>query len=245
MRGLSIAATLFGLAVSGPGTAPALAGSFSVTPMRVALSAAKPVAALEVHNDGAEASVVQLELVGWTQANNADVYAATAELLATPPILTLPPGGSRVVRIGLRRAPDRDRELTYRLYIQEVAPPLTDAFQGMRMTLKVGVPVFVASVAKSKPQLQWRSVAGPDGAIKLTLTNSGNEHVKITDLELSQAEGARTSGVQKVSTYVLPGQSRDWLVKMDGSVAAGSALRLKAHTDGSAELAAKLTLEAT
>jgi len=244
MRRLSVSATFFGLAILGLGTSPALAGSFSVTPMRVALSAAKPIGALEVHNDSSEATVVQLELVGWTQANNADVYAATTDLLATPPILTLPPGGSRVVRIGLRRAPDHDRELTYRLYIQELPPPVSDDFQGMRMTLKVGVPVFVASVAKPKPQLQWRSAAGPDG-IKLTLTNGGNEHVKITDLELSLADGARTSGVQRVSTYVLPGQSRDWLVKMDGSVAAGSALRLKAHTDDSAELAAKLTLEAT
>jgi hypothetical protein len=44
---------------------------------------------------------------------------------------------------------------------------------------------------------------------------------------------------------VLPGQSRDWLIKMDGPVAAGSAVRVMAHTDGSAEVAAKLTLDAT
>jgi fimbrial chaperone protein len=244
MRDLSIAATYLGLTILGLGFTPALAGSFSVNPMRVALSAAKPVAALEVHNDSAEASVVQLQLVAWTQANNADVYGETGELLATPPILTVPPGGSRVVRIGLRRAPDRDRELPYRLYIQEVAPPLADGFQGMRMTLRVGVPVFVAAAAKTKPQLQWRSAIG-EGGIKLTLTNGGTEHVKITDVELSLADGARTSGVQRVSTYVLPGQSRDWLIKMDGPVAAGSAVRVMAHTDGSAEVAAKLTLDAT
>jgi fimbrial chaperone protein len=213
--------------------------------MRVSLSSAKPVAALVVHNDGAEASVVQLDLVGWTQAGNADVYAETGEVLATPPILTLPPGGSRVVRIGMRRAPDHDRELTYRLYIQEVPPPLAADYEGMRMTLRVGVPVFVASVAKPKPQLQWRSVATADGGVKLTLTNGGNEHVKITDLELSAADGGRSSGVQHVLTYVLPGQSRDWIVKMDGSVAAGSKIRVKAHADSQAELAANLTVEAT
>jgi len=245
MRDLCVSASCLGLAILGLGSAPVLAGSFSVSPMRIALSAGRPVAALEVHNDGAEASVLQLELLGWTQADNADVYAETTEVLATPPILTVPPGGSRVVRIGLRRAPDRDRELTYRLYIQEVPPPLAADFQGLRMTLRVGVPVFVAATAKPAPQLHWRSAAAADGQVKLTLTNSGNEHVKITDLELSFADGARSSGVQRVSTYVLPGQSRDWLVKMDGPVAAGSALRVTAHTDGTAELAAKLTLEAT
>ncbi len=244
MRNLSITAACLGLAVLGWSSAPALAGSFSVNPMRVVLSAAKPVAALEVHNDGAEASVVQLELVGWTQSDNADVYAETGELLATPPILTVPPGGSRVVRIGLRRAPDRDRELTYRLYIQEIPPPLAADFQGMRMTLRVGVPVFVASTAKPKPQLQW-AMAAAEGGVRLSLTNRGNEHVKINDFEVSLADGARSSGVQKVSTYVLPGQSRNWLIKMDGSIAAGSTLRVKAHTDANVELATKLTLEAT
>jgi fimbrial chaperone protein len=245
MRHPSITATWLGLAVLGWGGAPALAGSFSVSPMRVVLSAAKPVAALEVHNDGAEASVVQLELVAWTQIDNADVYAETSELLATPPILTVPPGGSRVVRIGLRRAPDRDRELTYRLYVQEIPPPLSADFQGMRMTLRVGVPVFVASTAKPKPQLQWRSVVTADGGIKLSLSNSGNEHVKISDFELSLTDGARSSGVQRVSTYVLPGQSRNWLIKMDGSIVAGSILHVKAHVDANVELAANLTLEAT
>ena len=245
MRRLSITATCFGLALLGWASAPARAGSFSVNPMRIVLSAAKPVAALEVHNDGAEASVVQLELVGWTQSDNADVYAETGELLATPPILTVPPGGSRVVRIGLRRAPDRDRELTYRLYIQEIPPPLATDFQGMRMTLRVGVPVFVASTAKPKPQLQWRMAAAADGGIRVSLTNRGNEHVKINDFELSQADGAHSSGVQRVSTYVLPGQSRNWLIKMDGSIATGSTLHVKAHTDANVELAANLTLEAT
>jgi fimbrial chaperone protein len=244
MRGLSVSATCLGLALSGFCGTPALAGSISVSPMRVVLSAAKPVAALDVHNEGTEATVVQIDLAGWTQADNADVYSDTADVLATPPILTVPPGASRVVRVGLRRAPDRDRELTYRLYIQELPPPLTADFQGMRMTLRVGVPVFVAATAKPKPQLQGHTAAAAEGAIKVTLTNTGNEHVKITDLELRAADGERSSGVQRVSTYVLPGQSRDWLVKMDGA-AAGSQLRVKAHTDDSVEIAAKVTLEAT
>ncbi|MDB6085098.1 MAG: putative pili assembly chaperone transrane protein, partial [Gammaproteobacteria bacterium] len=188
MRDLAVAATCGVLGIFGFGNVPALAGSFSVSPLRVALSAAAPVAAVVVHNDGTEASVLQLELVGWTQADNADVYAETAEVLATPPILTVPAGGSRVVRVGLRRAPDHERELTYRLYIQEIPPALAADFQGTRMTLRVGVPVFVASVAKPKPQLRWRTVAA-DGGIRLTLTNNVIEHVKITDLELSAADG--------------------------------------------------------
>jgi P pilus assembly chaperone PapD len=87
--------------------------------------------------------------------------------------------------------------------------------------------------------------AAAEGGVRLSLTNRGNEHVKINDFELSLADGAHSSGVQRVSTYVLPGQSRNWLIKMDGAIAAGSTLRIKAHTDANVELATNLTLEAT
>jgi fimbrial chaperone protein len=224
---------------------PALAGSFSVSPVRLALSAKQPVASVVVRNDGSEPSVVQLEVLGWAQSANEDVYGSTSELLATPPIFTVPPGGSRVVRIGLRRPPDPSHELTYRLFMQEIPPPLDADFRGMRMTLRIGVPVFVASSAKSKPELKWHTAAAADGKIRLSLANSGNEHVKISDVELTANDGTHSSGVQRVSTYVLPGQRREWLMQMNGPVAAGAAIRIKAHTDSSAELAANLTLDAT
>lgn len=223
-----------------------LAGSFSVNPVRLDLSAKQPVASVTVRNDGTEPTVVQLELKNWAQADNSDVYDSTSELLATPPLFTVPPGGSRVVRVGLRRRPDPLHELTYRLYLEEVPPPLDADSRGMRMTLRVGVPVFVAANGNTKPELAWSTVAEPDGKIKLGLVNSGNEHVKIADLELiADSGGTHSSGVQRVATYVLPGQKREWLVQMDGPVAAGAAIRIKAHTDSHAELAARLTLDAT
>jgi fimbrial chaperone protein len=225
---------------------PTLAGSFSVNPVRMDLSAKQPVASVTVRNDSAEATVVQLELMGWAQADNNDVYDPTSELLATPPLFTVPPGGSKVVRVGLRRRPDPLQELTYRLYLQEVPPPIDPDFRGMRMTLRVGVPVFVAATGQTKPELTWSSVAEPGGKIKLGLLNSGSEHVKIADLELStDGSGAHSSGVQRVATYVLPGQKREWVVQMDGPVAPGSKIRIKAHTDAHAELAANLALDAT
>src|SRR5690242_10334147 len=81
-------------------TATASAGSFSVNPVRVTLSANEPIAAITVRNESTEASVVQLETSSWTQHDGADALASTVEILATPPILTIPPGASRIVRVG-------------------------------------------------------------------------------------------------------------------------------------------------
>jgi fimbrial chaperone protein len=240
-----VSASCLGLAALVATASPVLAGSIAVSPVRLDLSARQPVTVVKVLNDGTEPSVVQLDIVSWAQNATEDVYGATSELLATPPIFTVPAGGSQVVRVGLRRGPDAQRELTYRLFLQEIPPAAEPGFQGMRMALRIGVPVFVAPKAKTKQELSWRAVMAAGGGIKVSLANSGTEHVKIADLQLAMGDGGHASQVQRVSTYVLPGQSREWLVKMDGPLAAGSTIRLKAHTDPQAELAANLTLAGT
>ncbi len=49
-----------------------------------------------------------------------DVQVVSSDLLATPPIFTLQPGGSQIVRVGLRGARNVPGEVTYRLSLREV-----------------------------------------------------------------------------------------------------------------------------
>lgn len=84
----------------------ALAGAFQVSPLRIALSAQAPIAVITVRNEGAVASVMQLKAMSWSQTAGEDSYSPTQEVLATPPIFTVPPGGAQIVRVGLRRQPD-------------------------------------------------------------------------------------------------------------------------------------------
>ena len=99
---------------------PALAGSLSVTPVRVELSNAQRSAALTVRNDGDQPSVVQAQLVAWSQESNEDKLDPTVDLLASPPIFTVAPGASQILRVALRRAPDSAVERTYRILVTEV-----------------------------------------------------------------------------------------------------------------------------
>ncbi|MDA8656068.1 fimbria/pilus periplasmic chaperone [Luminiphilus sp.] len=86
--------------------------------------------ALTVRNDGTEPASLQMEMLNWSQAQGQDVLTPTRELLANPPIFTVPAGGSQLVRVGLRRAPDGQRELTYRIVLQELPPPPKSRFYG-------------------------------------------------------------------------------------------------------------------
>ncbi len=104
----------------------AQAGSYGINPVKLTLSAQNSTQIITVRNDGAQAAVMQVELAAWSQADGQDVYTPTRELLATPPIFTVPAGVSQIIRVGLRRAPDEQRELVYRLFLQEVPPPAKD-----------------------------------------------------------------------------------------------------------------------
>lgn len=210
----------------------AAAGSFQVNPIRVDIAKGATTAALTVRNDGDDAIVIQASLVGWTQDNGQDVYAPTSEALVTPPIMTVPAGGQQIVRVGLRRAPDPQRELTYRLYLQEVPPPPKPGFNGLQVALRVGVPVFVPPVEPGIRRLEWSAQVGPDRALRLAAQNTGNTHVQVTDFEVRAAEASEPLAHESTLAYVLAGQRRLWTLPAPTELAkAVGGLRLKAFTD--------------
>lgn len=220
----------WGLAFLCGGVRLCAAGSFTVNPVRVILSPSQAVAAITVSNAATEASVIQLETSRWTQQGGKDVLTPSSEILATPPIFTLPPGGSQIVRVGLRRAPDATHELTYRLVLREVPPPQPIS-QGLRVALAVSMPVFVVSPHPAFSDLEWQAAQLPDGRLELQATNTGNAHVQIGAVELSSSGSASPVVQQSVATYVLPANTRTWTFKSGVDVRPGSVLRLHASTD--------------
>lgn len=219
--GLCIAALLF--------HGCAWAGSFQVNPIRVDLTPKAQTTALTVKNTSDEAVVVQVSIDAWSQDAGKDVYAPTKELLATPPVMTIPPGDERVVRVGLRRAPDRDKELSYRLFLQEVPPPPKPGFQGLVVALRVGLPVFVAPAqGAAAPRMAWKASRLPDNKLEVSAVNEGTAHLQVADI--SVVDGANAVATYSGLTYVLPGQRRDWTLPLTAPLGA-SRIRVKAVTD--------------
>jgi fimbrial chaperone protein len=212
----------------------ASAGTIGVSPVRVTLSDSQKIASLSVRNDGAEPVTMQMEVLSWSQREGNAVFAATRELLANPPIFTIPAGGSQLVRVGLRRAPDAQRELTYRVILQELPPPPNPDLTGARMTLRISLPVFVSPEIEAKPVLLWQAVRTSQGALKISLSNNGNGHIQIKNFKLSLLDSAQPWVTQQSSDYVLAGQSRDWIVLASPENPAplpGVTLQLFAQTD--------------
>lgn len=213
-------------------SAVAVAGSFSVSPVRVTITPDRRVVALKVHNTGSEPASVQAELMDWTQRNGEDEFTPSREVLVTPPIFTLPPGEAQVIRVGLRRPPDPERELSYRLFLQELPPPIPENFQGLQVVTRMSLPVFVAPAsAEAAPQLRWHVHRGAGGELLVSARNTGNGHAQVTQLRLQPGDGRQYG--EGDNAYVLPGAEHAWSIIPKGEpIAAGSELVLTANVNG-------------
>jgi fimbrial chaperone protein len=210
------------------------ASKIGVSPVRLTLSDNQKIDSLSVRNNGSEPITMQMEVLSWSQREGKAVFAATRELLANPPIFTIPAGNSQLVRVGLRRAPDAQRELAYRVILEELPPPPNPDAMGMFMTIRISLPVFVLPEIDTKPVLLWQAARTSQGALKISLSNNGNAHIQIKNFKLSLLDSAQPWLTQQTSDYVLAGQSRDWILPVNADYPtppSGDTLQLFAQTD--------------
>lgn len=211
----------------------ASAGSFDVNPIRVDLTAQSRNAAVSVRNTGDDPVVVQVTVQAWSQSAGKDVLTDTKDVIVSPPIATIPAGQQQIVRIGMRRAPDAQRELSYRMFLQEVPPPPRPGFQGLVVALRIGLPIFVQPrQGAGKAALVWNLDTGSPDTLKLKVDNQGTAHVQISTIELFRRSEKDAIAEFSGLAYVLPGQARDWDLKLrDPAIKRGERLRMKVSTD--------------
>jgi fimbrial chaperone protein len=205
------------------------AGLFGVDPVRLTLRAGAMSTSLLLENKGDEPVLVQVELMAWSQEDGKEVLTPSQDLVVSPPIFKVAPGAAQTVRVGLLRPVDPERELTYRLFLQEVPLPMQGQV-GVTVALRVGLPVFVLPRGRALPLLSWRATHAAEGQIELSLSNSGNAHVQAIDCKLYQLDGTLIAE-HVLATYVLPGQARSWQIK-PSQPWRGEKLKLTARTDG-------------
>jgi fimbrial chaperone protein len=209
------------------------AAEWTVDPVRVELSPQQQTAAIIVRNESDQPSSIQIQAVTWSQVDGKDVYTPTRELLVSPPIATIPPKTDQVIRVALRRSADPSKELAYRINLEELpVEPATD-ITGVQVALRIGLPVFVQSLkGDAAPKMSWSVARAPDSQLKVQVRNQGNAHVQISDFSLSAVGSDSALTRESASSYVLAGQSREWLLKTSPSqTVANGRLHLMAFTD--------------
>ncbi len=234
---LMTAAVLAGIA------AGAQAGSLTVTPITVTLDNQTRGAALTVKNEGDEARVIQTELLHWTQKDGVDKQAPSRDILVNPPLSTLQPGQTQIVRIGLKREPDNAQEMAYRLYLTEVPPP-SEHFTGLRVALRLGVPIYVSPKAKPSARLEWQAARTSSGGVLLTALNDGNRHLRVDSFKIIDPGTGKALGAWRQAFALLAGQTRPFSLARPAGWPGGQ-VNVHANTaDGPSETRVEVPLPA-
>lgn len=204
--------------------AAVVAADISVMPVGLTLSAQQDRQAITVTNQGKERVTMQVDRVSWTQADGLDKYAPTQDLLVNPPLFSLLPGRSQILRVGLIRPPDGEKEAAYRIFLREVprgfgeAASLKSADNGqVRMLLELRLPIYVTPTNVVRAQ-KWHAQRNVDGSIAVVVVNTGNVHLVVGELQLFLADVVASDppfSITKTSVAVFPGQSRRWEIRLD------------------------------
>lgn len=208
--------------------AAARAQALTVLPVSIEMPAGQLTAVLTVIAEGDTETSFQVRPYAWAQPNETDQLSPTNELLVSPPLGTIPPGGRQVIRLVLRNAPT-GQEAKYRILLDQIPPPATPGT--VRLALRLSIPVFAEPATRVAPQLQWR-IDSTGGRSSLVAVNSGRRHDTIRGIKLYTAEGAALDVEAQTSPYVLPGATRRWRILGMRPLTPGTTVRLVASGDG-------------
>lgn len=192
---------------------PSLAGEYSVSPLRIDLDRDARSAVVTLANRGATPIDFQISVLEWTQDEGGqDRYAPTGDIVFFPKILSIGPGESRVVRVGMQ-VPPATVERAFRLFIEPIPersqePPPPGA--SIAINLRFALPVF-ARPPKREAAAEFEGAVVRSGTLAFTLRNGGNVHLRLEEgvtVSGRDALGAEVFSGRVESRYVLAGMSR-------------------------------------
>jgi fimbrial chaperone protein len=195
---------------------PASAGSLKVNPVQITLPAARQSTSVRMTNGDAVPVSVRVVTLAWTQADGRDVYAATGNVIASPPMFTIAPGQTQLVRIGLRQ---RTGAGAYRVIFEEI--PRQQSIDGqIQINMRLNLPLYVLPKGGGKADLSWSAWRDSAGEIMVEGRNRGSLHRQVAMLAADQA-GTRTILSTEMGV-VLPGSARQWKIGRRPQLAAAA-----------------------
>jgi fimbrial chaperone protein len=198
----------------------------SVSPLRITFKNDQQSEIVTIRNTSKQTFTIQPKVLRWSQKDGQDVHEASRDVIVAPPIVEVPAGETQVIRLALKRAPEANRELSYRLFIQQVVAPQKFNSTGLSFAWNLSLPIFVLPTdAAITPKLQWNgSVVGK--TMTLTATNTGGAHIQVKKVRVETSAGVSESGQM---FYLLPSQQLKLAVPVPGGL--GKSVVLVADTD--------------
>ncbi len=208
------------------------AAGLQVSPISLDYGSLQRAQGVWLSNTGRAPLRAQLRVKAWTQTGGGESLDDTGALIASPPLVDLPPGERQLVRIVRLQPTPPPTEMAFRLLIdelptvgetEEVDASSNTRSNGLVLLLRYSIPIFIspatvaadtadprkAALAGVTGQLT-RDATGPDGAVVLAVRNTGARRVKLSEVTSLDADGTRAMLAPGLLGYVLPGVTMRW-----------------------------------
>ena len=224
---LACGATLLAAPLAAP--RPALAGTLQINPILLEVNASRRTALVTLRNEESTPVTVRTYALEWSQQGGQDVYGETNAVIVSPPIFTIPAGGTQLIRVGLRNpsAPAR----AYRLIVEEV--PDARPSDGIRVALRLNLPLYAGVSPGEASAVRWSAWREHDGSWTLEAVNPGSGYVRLNPEMARGATGVAVAQNINLGT-VLPGATRRWSLGSQIDIQDRGRFQQIARTDGRA-----------
>lgn len=210
---------------------PVEAADFSVTPVRIFMSARDRAVAITVVNEGDDEVVMQADLYSWRQKpGGEDDLVLTEDLILSPPILKLAPRSRQIVRLARLTAQPAADQLTYRMIVREVPEakaPSPDL--KLQIALAFSLPVFITPPGAKRQLSCGLERVGPD-AVNAVCENKGNAYAQPVSFKLL-SQGDEQLASRDTGGYILAEIKRSFAIKSQGPLIPAGRSRLRVTLD--------------
>jgi len=193
------------------------AATFSVDPISVSLAKGNSSASVAITNQSPQKLRLQVTGFAWQQKPTGEIQlTASDDLVFFPQLLTLDPGETRRIRVGVTAA-QGPIEKSYRVFMEElpslesiVAPKAAS----VTIRMKVGIPVFVSPSVAPVRSGEVRDATLRGGVLSFDVLNTGNTHFSIQQVRVrgTSATGSAVLSQDLNGWYVLAGETRHFSV---------------------------------
>jgi fimbrial chaperone protein len=160
---------------------PVDAASLSVTPIIIENIGGQNAHVVTLHNAGEKSISAQVRILAWRQSNGDDILEETRQVVASPPIAEVGPGGDFTIRVVRVSNEPLVSEESYRLLIDEIPDAALRRNGLVALAIRFSVPAFYSPADASLPRVTW-SVVRSGSRSQLVASNMGEKRLKVSDL---------------------------------------------------------------
>ncbi|MFZ6719037.1 fimbrial biogenesis chaperone [Undibacterium sp. Ji49W] len=208
------------------GSFSARASNFEIAPVVLELGMNRTAGVIRIVNKDDHAVSLQVRGFEWTQLDNDDQLNSTETLLISPPMFSIAPGASQVIRVVSRKAQSSNVELAYRLLIDEIPD---ESQVAVNFKFRISMPVFLVPDKPQAARINWRVEAGSKQTI--TVENQGGQRTRLLNISVGLPDGRRLVPKAAANPYALPGAKRRYEFESATELKAGLPVKIYATAD--------------